>query len=337
MGYKVGIVSVRGNPLVNQSCPDYVFIMSGHRNEPETGGRYPMRLVTRLTGLSADVIRVWERRYGAVVPERSDGGTRLYSERDLRRLILLKAAVDAGHTIRAIATLEEEKLRALSDQAGAEPVSRTSASDGWGDLIERYLEHVTRFDAEGAGDLLARAMSVSEGSVFVFELILPLLREVGDRWHAGTLSVAHEHLVSAQVKGFLFTFTRLLRPLPGAPRLVIATPAGHLHEFGALVGAYLAAARGLNTVYLGADVPDEDLVGAAEQGKADVLLLSVLLDPDGPSRRRLRETLRRCAESVETWIGTPPEHDGSKHPPLSRHFTSFEDLDAAFTMLVTRS
>lgn len=297
-----------------------------------------MRLVTKLTGLSADVIRVWERRYGAVVPERTSGGTRLYSEQDLRRLTLLKAAVDAGHTIRVLAALDEPKLRALLGRGGAAAESAGAAREpaGWASLIEQYLDRVGRFDAEGAGDLLARAMSVTEASVFVFELILPILREVGDRWHAGTLTVAHEHLVSAQIKGFLFTFTRLLRPLPGAPRLIAATPAGHHHEFGALVAAYLAAARGLNVIYLGADVPDEDLLGAVDRSKADVLLLSVLLESTGSSRRPVDAILRRCAERIETWLGTPPTHHRPDQLPSLRHFTRFEDLDAALTMLVAR-
>ena len=297
-----------------------------------------MRLVTKLTGLSADVIRVWERRYKAVVPRRSDGGTRLYSELDLRKLVLLKAAVDAGHAISSIAALDEEQLRSLTDSANSAGGSTIGpkANEGYFELIAQYLERVSRFDASGAADLLARSAAVTEASVFVFEVVLPILREVGDRWHAGDLTVAHEHLVSAQIKGFLFTFTRLFRPLPGAPRLIAATPAGHMHEFGALVAAYLGAARGLHVVYLGANVPDQDLMDAVDKSGADVLILSALIDSGAASRRHLSELLKRTIQRAETWLGTQQNFNVKGHPQGLRHFTSFEDLDAALTMLVAR-
>jgi methanogenic corrinoid protein MtbC1 len=295
-----------------------------------------MRLVTKLTGLTADSVRVWERRYNAVTPHRTDGGTRMYSDEDLRRLTLLKAAVDAGHAISAVARLDEDALRALVEPAGDSEHAATPHGPSWSQLVRDYLEHIERFDSTGAGDLLARAASVTEASVFVFEVVLPILREVGDRWHAGSLTVAHEHLVTAQVRGFLFTITRMVRPMRGAPRILVATPAGHRHDFGALVGAYLAAARGLNVVFLGADVPDDDLLDAVGKSDADVILLSVLHTLERSEMRRLCALLADCAARKDTWVGTPPDHAALGHNPDVRYFTRFEDLDAAFTMLVTR-
>jgi MerR family transcriptional regulator, light-induced transcriptional regulator len=82
-------------------------------SNPLSTPQFPIRLVVRRTGLSASVLRAWERRYGAVVPERSEGGQRLYSESDVRKLILLKDLVEVGHTIGQVATQEEDELRSL--------------------------------------------------------------------------------------------------------------------------------------------------------------------------------------------------------------------------------
>lgn len=268
---------------------------------------YPMRVVTRLTGLSPDVVRAWERRYGAIAPARTDGNARRYSHAALVRLGRLKDAVAAGHAISAVAQLSDEALASLIEKKGeaAEP----TASD---DLRSRYLEVVSRFDLATAEAMLARAAQLVTPREVALELVAPILREVGDRWHAGELSVAEEHAVTAQARALMATLLRTTSTPRGAPRVLFATPEGHHHEVGAMVAALIAAERGVQPIYIGADVPWAELAPAARAARASVVVLSMVLRPSAAAARRERKELSRLAAQVELWIGTSDGH------PLAR-------------------
>jgi methanogenic corrinoid protein MtbC1 len=130
---------------------------------------------------------------------------------------------------------------------------------------------------------------------------------------------------------------RFPSPQPGAPRVLAATPAGHHHEFGALAGALLAAGRGLEAIYLGADIPEEDLMIAVERSGADLLVLSVVLaGPTDAATERLARSIERLNQKVSTWVGTGPAHPLRDHLKEVNVFHRFEDLDLAFTQLMTR-
>lgn len=284
---------------------------------------FPMRVVTRMTGLSADVVRVWERRYAAITPDRTDGNARRYSAADIERLTCLRDAIAAGHSIGAIANLSDAALRALAQPANA--AAETSPT------LEPYLEAIERLDMPRAEAILARASQLLGPRQVVLELVLPLLRAVGDRWHAGDMSVAQEHAVSAQVRAHLATLIRTTVLPAGAPRMVFATPPGHRHEMGAQMAAVLAAARGVSPVYLGPDVPFEELRVACERSRASVLVLSMLAEKsDDLERRRELRGLETLAKDVEVWVGAPPGH-----PALSvegvRPMSDFLAFEAALT------
>lgn len=293
---------------------------------------YPMRVVTRLTGLQPDTIRAWERRYHAVSPRRTDGNTRMFTADDVRRLTLLREVTELGHPIGQVADLTTTALEDLiADDARAEARPAATGEQGLALIVEQYLGAVGRFDARRAQEILLRAAAVLPARDFLFDVALPIVREVGQRWAHAALGVAQEHLVSAQVRGLLMTFTRMYPPDPGARRVVVTTPEGQRHEFGALVGALLAAVRGLEVIYLGTDLPDPDLRWAVEMSQAHVLLLStaVALPPD--EAERLAATLDSLPPRVQIWFGMPPETDFT-HPRV-RRFTSFEALEVALADL----
>lgn len=268
---------------------------------------YPMRVVTRLTGLSPDVVRAWERRYAAIAPARTGGNARRYSHAALVRLGRLKDAVEAGHAISAVAHLSDEALVALVEKQGE--AAQQIASD---DLRSRYLEVVSRFDLSAAEAMLARAAQLVTPREVALELVAPILREVGDRWHAGELSVAEEHAVTAQARALMATLLRTTSTPRGAPRALFATPQGHHHEVGAMVAALLAAERGVQPIYIGADVPWAELVPAARAAHAGVVVLSMVLRPTAAAERRERTELSRLATQVELWIGAPDSHPAAR-------------------------
>ncbi len=297
-------------------------------NDVDDDGIYPMRVVTRLTGLSADTVRVWERRYGAVRPSRTDGNARRYSDADVRRLILLTAVTDRGHAIGELSSLAEEQLVSM---ARGEPVrsglSQTAAR-GYAPLVEEYLDAVSRFEVRRASDLLARLAAISPPRELVFEFVVPALRETGDRWQSGRFSVVEEHLVSSQFKGLLGTFVRLFPVVQNAPRILVGTPEGHLHEFGALIASMLAATRGIEPVFLGPDVPNREIELAVRRSKANVLVMSTIRDMEPSEVDALMAAFAPVSSICSLWAGCPEGHALTRPGLAATLYHDFETYDA---------
>jgi len=299
---------------------------------PESKELYPIRVVSRLTGLTSHTIRMWERRYGAVTPSRSDGNTRQYSREDVRRLAQLARATSRGHRIRDVVGLPTEQLQVLleADSPG-QPSVDLRAGDSLAMLRADYLEAVSRLEARLSADILSRAAALLKPYALIFDVVLPTLRETGSRWESGSFTVAHEHLVTFQMRGLLDTLMRLTQTQAGAPRIVVATPPGHLHEFGVLAGALIAAMRGFEPIYLGQNVPEKDLTVSLESSRANVLLLGVIRTMSAAELRAFNAMLKRIAKVAEPWVGLPPDHTAKDAVPGVRYFESFAALDLALT------
>lgn len=260
--------------------------------------KYLIGKVTKLTGLSIDVVRVWERRYGAVRPARSGGGTRLYSDADIRRLRRLRQAVDSGHSISQAAKLSESELDQLI--AGEQP--SIEAADPYRTVRERFIEAIRSMDVVAAEQELARAATLFPARELVKKIVAPILDEVGERWAHREFGVAHERLASGLLRSMLGSLFRLYPPSSDAETMVLATPAGERHEFGVLLAGLLAAAHGWRVICLGADVPAADIVHAVELTKARVLALSVATAPQDIDEE-LAAISRLVPVSTRVWIG----------------------------------
>ncbi len=232
-----------------------------------------MRFVTRRTGLTPARLRIWERRYGVVRPGRTAGGQRLYSDEDIARLTLLARATAAGHALAQIAQLSRADLEALlaREEVGAPPADTTDPALG-----ARLIGHVERLDGAGLERSLRRAALSLGAMAFAEHVAAPLLHTIGDRWHAGTLTPAHEHLASGVVRRVLAWLTGQFQTGDTAPTIVVATPAGERHELGAALAAATAAEAGWRVVYLGADLPAADIATAARQTRARAVALSIV-------------------------------------------------------------
>jgi methanogenic corrinoid protein MtbC1 len=259
---------------------------SGNR---KSAARYPLRAVMRRTGLSADVIRAWERRYGAVHPSRSDGRQRLYTEDDVVRLSLLQRATSAGHSIGEIATLDVDALEALIGHGVTRDAERDDLAAS---VLDGALTATETFDGVALEQTLKRVVLSLGAERFVDEIAGAFLREVGDRWHAGTLSPAHEHMASHVVRRVLEWLGDAYDPGPRAPRIVVATPAGEMHELGAMVVAAAALSEGWRTIYLGPNLPADEIASAAERSGAELVALSVVYADDHRTAEEVRKTAR---------------------------------------------
>jgi len=266
---------------------------------PNRQARYPLRAVMRRTGLSADVIRAWERRHSAVAPQRSPGGQRLYSERDVVRLALLKRATAEGHSIGEIARLEVAALESLVHEAKRRDAEPGAASSP---LVAEALGATERLDSVALESVLKRAALSLGVDRFVDEVVGRFLSEVGTRWHLGTLSPAHEHLASDTVRRVLAWVSAAYEATPNAPRIVVATPAGELHEIGAMAAAAAAVSEGWRVVYLGPNLPAADIARAAKQVRARVVAASVVYPDDGVTAHEVIDVAKRLPD-VDVVIG----------------------------------
>jgi DNA-binding transcriptional MerR regulator/methylmalonyl-CoA mutase cobalamin-binding subunit len=245
-----------------------------------------MRLVIQRTGLSADVLRAWEKRYGVVAPERSEGGQRLYSDEDVERLALLRRATAAGRNISQIASLTVGQLEALILEDESQRATRATAPERQTSqahfFYEAALAAIKRLDALELDALLRRAAMQLSAATVVDEVITPLLRELGESWHRGEISPAHEHLGTAAIRRMLSWMSGSAIVPGSAPAIVVATPANQRHELGAKIAATTAATEGWRVVFLGADLPAEAIALAAIQSGAMVVALSMIFPVDDP-------------------------------------------------------
>jgi methanogenic corrinoid protein MtbC1 len=246
--------------------------------------RHPIGVVSRRTGIPQILLRAWERRYQAVVPERSATGRRLYSDVDIQRLGLMKLVVDAGRRISDVADMNLQDLQDLAAEdvlpvtPGGKP---TTASYSLGDVppatyLDHCLQAIRNLDRQRLESLLNEATLNFSRPVLRQELLVPLLSRIGEHWQLGELRVMHEHLASAVIRSLLAALKNGNLVPASAPRMVVTTPAGQLHEFGALLVTTAAVENGWDVSYLGPNLPAEEIAAAAQIRRAKVVALSII-------------------------------------------------------------
>jgi DNA-binding transcriptional MerR regulator len=255
---------------------------------------YPLRAAARLTGLSPELLRAWERRHGVVEPVRTPGGTRRYRAADLERLRLVKAAVDAGHRIGQVARLDRADLERLAAGATVPAISGQ---------LDEILAALARLDAGESQRLLSLQLSALGAARFAREVALPLAHEVGDRWARGALGIASEHLATGILRSLLGSALAPTATSRLGPRAVFATLPGERHELGLLMAALTALGAGADPVYLGVELPVEELLGAAVATGAAAVGLSMVAIPSAQASRAVSAVRAGLAADVQLWLG----------------------------------
>jgi len=267
--------------------------------EIEKQGLYAPAAVAQMTGISAHVLRAWERRYDAVRPERTSGGARRYSGRDVRRLRLLRRAVDAGHPIGQVGRLPDGELERRLAFGGSHAETGAVLTLP----VERVLEQARRMEMDAMERTLSLQLAALGPRSFVRDLGVPLLRRIGEEWERDELSVAAEHAASATLRSLLGTTVRREGMISGGPTVVFATPAAERHELGTLMAATHALGSGARVIYLGPDLPAAEIAYAARSVAARAVALGICESAPASVRGEI-ETLRQALpSSVEVWLG----------------------------------
>jgi len=278
--------------------------------------RHPIRVVAQRTGLSPHVIRVWERRYGAVTPERLPNGYRQYTEADIDRLRGLRELTEAGHGIGDIADLNAEEIAGLLDQKRAvagpprDPRLEEPGDGSPSELtipVARASVHraMQAWDAPRLATVLREAAVRLPLDAFLGDVLLDLLERIGHAWEDGELTPASEHMVSALVPGVLaWVAERIPDPSEDAPLAVLATPSGTRHDVGIRMAEIIARDAGWRTLYLGPDLPAGEILRAAAENRAALIAVSVVYpSEDAAVRRELRTLVEALGDETGLLVG----------------------------------
>ena len=255
--------------------------------------QYSMKAAATSTGLSPHVIRIWEKRYGAVNPNRSESNRRRYTEADLERLRLLKAATLAGHNIGQIAQLRQDQLRELA--GAAIPVADIVTTDPLSPkrFVQRALDATKALNAAALDQALADGAVTLGTQGLLQKVVAPLAHRIGDLWQSGDLTAAQEHFATSLIRNFLGHHSRPFATADSAPGIVVATPVGQLHELGAVIVATAAANLGWRVINLGVSLPAAEIAAAALRGRTRAVALSIVFPASDPKVAEELRNLRR--------------------------------------------
>lgn len=247
----------------------------------ENKSLYTIKYVSHRTGLSPHAIRAWEKRYEAVVPQRSPKNRRLYCEDDVLRLQLLKGLIDTGHSISQVAQLKSSELLDLVQLTPRENLQKRESDTRLlqpATAIEFYqecLSAVLNLDADGLERTYDQAAINLTRAALLRDLIVPLFQEIGKLWHGGSLKIVNEHMATTVTRTFLLNMLRSIEISDSAPKIMVATTVGQWHDVGALTVALTAAENGWHPIYFGPNLPAEEIAAGVQQSKARAVAISI--------------------------------------------------------------
>ncbi len=248
--------------------------------------------VAKLTGLSKDVIRVWERRFGVLKPTRGANRYRNYSDEDVALLRYLKEQLDAGASIGDLARLGREEL--LNRLRAASP--RASFIDNTFDrLLRELLSALDPFDRITFEKRLNGAVAVVPFEEALHGILLPLQEQVGRLWHDDRVNVAVEHYVTKHIQQKIFSAMNQLPVAEFGSKVVVACPPGEEHDIASLAVAYRCRVRGCRVYYLGANVPVTALTKLCHDVDPDLTIISF---PLALSETKATEVIQALAQEV---------------------------------------
>jgi DNA-binding transcriptional MerR regulator/methylmalonyl-CoA mutase cobalamin-binding subunit len=253
-------------------------------------GLYRIAAVSEQTGVHETTLRAWERRYGIPTPRRTESRYRLYSEKDIRLVREMQRLCSEGM---AAAEAARSLLAGAAGRAGARGAEEAAESP-FAVAMQGILSAVARFD-EAALDLqLRRLMFLGPATELLDRVLAPTLTAIGDRWHAGELSVAQEHFATEKLGTLMRDLLRLIRGSAANNGVVLACFADDEHDLGLLGLAMRFAEWGLRPLLLGARTPPPAVSSAVEATSPTLVALSVTLTPP---RARARELIGEYAQA----------------------------------------
>ncbi len=242
---------------------------------------YTIRTVVQQTGITPATLRAWERRYGVLSPSRSDGGYRLYSERDIAVLRWLKNRVDGGVSISSAVALlglqrqgGEEPERAMLVAPTYGPAAGPRSTGILGEELSAALLAFRESEAEG---VMAEAFALYPIEQVTEEIIAPLLVEIGERWHRGEVTVIQEHFATALLRRRLSVLLDAYDQSTTGPLAITGSAPGDWHDVGILLVSLMLRRHGWRVIHLGQNVPASHLAEAIKHLRPNLVCVSATI------------------------------------------------------------
>jgi DNA-binding transcriptional MerR regulator len=261
--------------------------------------QYSIKDLERITGIKAHTIRIWEKRYSLLHPERTDTNIRFYCDDDLKRILNISVLVKNGFKISKIATLEGEKL----NQKILE-LNNVQSTEHSGQ-IENLVVSMIDLDELKFEKVLNNSIIKIGFEDTLFRVIYPLLNKIGILWQIGSITPVHEHFISNLIRQKIFA---AIDGLPGertqkSKTFLLVLPQWELHDIGLLVYNYLIRKKGHKTIFLGQGVPLNDVEAINELTHPDVLVTSFSSSVENGEMIEYLSSLSGYYPNVPVYVG----------------------------------
>lgn len=229
---------------------------------------YSIKDLERISGVKAHTIRIWEKRYGIVEPKRTDSNIRMYCDTEVKKLMNVSILLHHGYKISKLAGMDSNEL-------AKKVIEVSMVSNGHDNQVDNLVMAMIEMD-ESKFEKILNLSIIKEGfENTVFKLLYPFFERIGILWQAGSINPAHEHFITNLVRQKVYVAIDSL-PLvtsPDAGKFILFLPEWDLHEMGLLVYDYLLKSRGFKVIYLGSNVPEEDVHSLSDYLKPDYYLV----------------------------------------------------------------
>ncbi len=288
---------------------------------------YNIAAVERDTGLSKDVLRIWERRYGFPTPARDTHGERLYSSDEVERLRLIKRLMDQGHRPGKLIATPVDDLNSLMPRRSS---LAPCIAHPDGDALEGLLDLIRQHDGQAYNQAMQQSLARQGLQSFVLDTIAPLTHRVGEAWEEGRIEVFEEHLFTELTKRLLRQAIATLPAARQAPRILLTSVPDEQHVLGLLMAEALFSLEGADCIPLGTQMPLLEIARAAEAHRADIVALSFSIAFPSRQLPSLLHQLRGLLpENCRLWVGGA----GARKADEQDNCQVFLDLSSAMAAL----
>ncbi len=274
-----------------------------------------------LSNVKAHTIRIWEKRYNLLEPDRTDTNIRKYNLDNLKKLLNVAYLYNSGHKISKIASMDSVQIQAM-------------VKNNLQGLDAEYLGNVLKaamfeFDGELFDETLEKIMEKKTFRETFSEILVPLLNEMGILWHSGTIDPSHEHFISEKIKHAIINHSSRKKEKidkKDSPTFVLYLPFREIHEIGLLYTNYELISAGFPTIYLGANIPISSLKHLLKSNKKIIFLTYFTLLPEYTSIENYFEDFQTeiyPLSQSELWVLGPK---ADKKPKTAKNIKLFKDL-----------
>lgn len=266
---------------------------------------YSIKQVSELLDIPAVTIRAWENRYNVVTPTRTEGGHRLYSEKDVETLKWIKTQVHEKNM------KISDAVRLLQEAAPA-PAAPPSESNKYEELTGQLYLALINLDTHKANQIADLAFSLYDYEEVFHHILVKVLYKVGDEWENGVISVAQEHFSSQFIINRCTQFLRILPMNPALPKVMAFCPEGEHHQIGLMIFSLFLKKKGNEVIYLGPNTPLEGLADLIKMKNISVVAISMT---NPAPVKKVESWIQSCLEtnpSLKFIVGGSCVHDCSK-------------------------